>query len=101
VITDDETRDYFGRVVGDRLSAWWVARAEDEIVGYMLIHGEDLDHLYVRPCWQRRGIGSSLLAKAKALSQRRFELWTFQRSGNARAFYEAQGFPPIDCTDGG
>jgi GNAT superfamily N-acetyltransferase len=98
--TDDQTRDYFGRVVGDRPSAWWVARVEDEIVGYMLIDGEDLDHLYVRPGWQRRGIGSSLLAKAKALSPRRLELWTFQRNGNARAFYEAQGFRPIDCTDG-
>lgn len=31
--TDDETRDYFTRVVGDRPSAWWVARIGDEIVG--------------------------------------------------------------------
>jgi hypothetical protein len=28
--TDDETRDYFGRVVGDRPSAWWVARVGNE-----------------------------------------------------------------------
>jgi GNAT superfamily N-acetyltransferase len=98
--TDDETRDYFGRVVGHRPSAWWVAQVRDKIVGYMLIDGENLDHLYVRPGWQRRGIGLSLLAYAKRLSPRRLELWTFQRNSNARAFYEAQDFHAVDCTDG-
>jgi ribosomal protein S18 acetylase RimI-like enzyme len=97
--TDDETRVYFGRVVGDRPSAWWVGRVRDEIVGYILIDGEKLDHLYVRPAYQCRGIGLSLAAKAKALSPRRLELWTFRRNGNARAFYEAQGFHAVDCTD--
>jgi ribosomal protein S18 acetylase RimI-like enzyme len=63
--TDDEMRDYFARVVGDRPSAWWIARVEDQIVGFMLIDGEDIDHLYVRPGWQRRGIGLSLLNRAK------------------------------------
>jgi len=98
--TDDETRDYFRRVVGDRPSAWWVARVEDEIVGFMLIDGEDVDHLYVRPGWQRRGIGLTLLNKAKALSPQRLELWTFQRNSGARAFYEAQDFRAVDFTDG-
>lgn len=99
-ITDDETRAYFGRVVGDREAAWWVAQIGGEIVGYMLIDGADLDHLYVRPSWQRRGIGLSLLTKAKALSPLRLELWTFQRNANARAFYEAHGFRAIAYTDG-
>jgi GNAT superfamily N-acetyltransferase len=66
----------------------------------MLIDGEDLDHLYVRPGWQRRGGGLSLLTKAKALSPRRLELRTFQRNINARAFYEAQGFCAVAYTDG-
>jgi ribosomal protein S18 acetylase RimI-like enzyme len=98
--TDEETRDYFDRVVADRPSAWWVARVGKEIAGYMLIDGENLDHLYVRPGWQRRGIGLLLLSKAKALSPRRLELWTFQRNTNARAFYEAQGFRAVAYTDG-
>jgi hypothetical protein len=29
--TDEETRDYFARVVGDRPSAWWIARLEKEL----------------------------------------------------------------------
>jgi len=98
--TDAETRDRFTRIVGDRPAAWWVARDEGQIVGYMLIAGESLDHLYVRPDRQRRGVGLSLLSKAKALSPRRLELWTFQRNTGARAFYEAQGFHAVEYTDG-
>jgi GNAT superfamily N-acetyltransferase len=98
--TDDETRDYFRRVVGDPPAVWWVPQVGDEIVGYMLIDGEDLDHLYVRPGRQRRGIGLSLLNKAKTLSQHRLLLWTFQRNTNARAFYESQGFRSVECTAG-
>ena len=98
--TDDETRDWFARIVGDRLAAWWIARVEREVVAYMLIDGENLVHLFVRPGWQRRGVGLSLLNKAKALSPRRLELWTFQRNANARAFYEAHGFRAVECTDG-
>src|SRR4051812_17162424 len=78
--TNDETRDYFARAVGDRPAAWWVATIGDQLVGYMLIDGENLDHLYVRPGWQRRGIGLALLRKAKELSPQRLQLWTFQRN---------------------
>jgi len=98
--TDEETRDYFVRAVGDRTSAWWVARLEEKVVAYMLIAGESVDHLYVRPGWQRHGIGLSLLNKAKALSPHRLELWTFQRNNGARAFYEAQCFRAVAFTDG-
>jgi len=66
----------------------------------MLIDGDNLDHLYVPPGWQRRGIGLSLLTKAEALSPQRLELWTFQRNANARAFYEAYGFRAVAYTDG-
>jgi GNAT superfamily N-acetyltransferase len=98
--TDDDVRAYFVRAVGDRPSAWWVARVEDQVVGFMLIDGQDIDHLYVRPGWQRRGIGLSPLNKAKTLSPQRLELWAFQRNTNARAFYETQGFRAVAYTDG-
>jgi ribosomal protein S18 acetylase RimI-like enzyme len=58
--TDDETRNWFARIVGDRPSAWWVARQGRRVVGYMLIDGEYLDHLYVHPEAQGCGIGSAL-----------------------------------------
>lgn len=98
--TDDETRDWFARMVGGRSGAWWVARVENQIVGYMLIDGEKLNHLHVRPGSQRRGVGLCLLNEAKAMSPQRLELWTFQRNSNARAFYETQGFQAVEYTDG-
>lgn len=98
--TDDETRAYFARVVGDRPLAWWVIRRDGYVAAYILIDGENLDHLYVLPRWQGHGLGSALLDKAKALSPDRLLLWTFQRNGKARAFYEARGFRGIKQTEG-
>jgi len=98
--TDDHTREYFARVVGDRPQAWWVARHKCRVIGYMLVDGESLDQLYVSPCWQGQGFGSALLDKAKTLSPDRLVLWTFERNERARAFYEARGFRRIDQTEG-
>lgn len=98
--TDDETRDYFAQVVGDRPLAWWVVRHQGQVVAYMLIDGEDLDHLYVSPPWQGYGFGSALIDKAKALSPNRLVLWTFQRNERARTFYEARGFRSVAQTEG-
>ena len=98
--TDDETRDYFARVVGDRPGTWWVAHHEGRMVGYMFIDGERLEHLYVRPDSQRQGVGAALLDRAKALSPGRLELWTFQRNTGARAFYASRGFRVIEYTAG-
>jgi putative acetyltransferase len=47
-----------------------------------------------------RTVGLSLLDKAKALSPTAASALDFQRNANARAFYEAQGFRAVECTDG-
>jgi GNAT superfamily N-acetyltransferase len=98
--SDDSTRAWFAKLVGDRPLCWWVARCEEQVVGYMRVVRDELDHLYVRPDWQRRSVGLALLNKAKLLSPTGLALWTFQRNTNARAFYEAQGFRIAGCTDG-
>jgi GNAT superfamily N-acetyltransferase len=98
--TDDETRDDISGAVGDRPRAWWVVRHQGQVAAYMLLDGEDLDHLYVSPDWQGHGFGTALLDKAKKLSPDRLLLWTFQRNEKARAFYEARGFRSIAQTDG-
>lgn len=98
--TDDETRDYFARTVGTGPTQCWVARHDGQVAGYMPIAGEDLDHLYVRSGWQRRGIGLALLTYARTLSPQRLTRWTFQRNAPARAFYEAQVFRAVESTDG-
>ena len=51
------------------------------------------------PTAQRRGIGTDLLDVAKSKFAR-LQLWTFQRNGQARRFYEARGFVLVEETDG-
>lgn len=97
--SDGETRDWISDVVMVR-SNMWVVVLDDKIVGFLAIVGDQLDHLYVRPGYYRQGIGDRLLAKAKEISPRRLQLFTSQRNGRARAFYEARGFVPIDLGDG-
>jgi ribosomal protein S18 acetylase RimI-like enzyme len=98
--TDDETRVWFAGCVGDQSAAWWVARRDGRVIGYMLIDGEELDHLYVHPDSQGQGVGTALLHKALSLSPRRVLLATSQRNTRARAFYEKHGFRATDFTDG-
>ena len=74
--TDVETRDCFARMVANRPQEWWVVRHQGQVVAYMLIDGDNPDHLYVAPDWQGLGFGSALLAKAKTVSPRRLVLWT-------------------------
>ncbi|MEM9811030.1 MAG: GNAT family N-acetyltransferase [Pseudomonadota bacterium] len=78
----------------------WVARSGGGIVGFMTLDGKDIDQLYLHPGHLRRGIGSALVAHAKAQSPERLELVTFQKNEAARAFYEAQGFVPFRFGDG-
>ena len=97
--TDGESGK-FARVVASRPLAWWVVPHQGQVVAYMLVDGEKLDHLYVAPGWQGFGFGSALVAKAKTLKPRRLVLWTFQRNERARQFYEAHGFRSIAQTEG-
>jgi ribosomal protein S18 acetylase RimI-like enzyme len=98
--TDEETRVWFAGCVGDPPAAWWVARLGGRTVGYMLIDGEDLDHLYVHPDSQGHGVGTALLRKALSLSPRRVVLATSQRNTYARTFYENHGFRVTHFTEG-
>ena len=78
----------------------WVAEMAGQLAGYLALKGTEVEHLYVAPRWQSRGVGSSLLSKAKELSPGRLRLYAFQRNARARAFYEARGFVAIAFSDG-
>jgi ribosomal protein S18 acetylase RimI-like enzyme len=98
--TDDEHRAFIADVV---LPQHDVVVAEDagRIVGFVaMAHGDVVDHLYVHPDHQDRGIGSALLEEAKRRMPAGFRLWVFQQNQKARRFYERHGLVVVELTDG-
>ena len=78
----------------------WVAAQDKVIDGFIAFRTGWLDHLYVRPEHQRRGVGKGLLAVAMKTPMP-LRLWVFQRNTAAVSFYRARGFREIERTDGG
>jgi len=96
--TPEEDRVFFGAVVeGQEV---WVWDEDGRLMGFAALGDTVLNHLYVEPAEQTRGIGAALLAQAKLRRDRGFRLWTFQRNANARRFYERRGFHVVELTDG-
>ena len=81
-----------------------VAEEDGVVVGFAAVgvrDGEDfLQHLYVAPAFQGRGIGDALFAKAKRLRPNGLKWWVFQRNERARGFYERRGAVVVELTDG-
>jgi putative acetyltransferase len=77
----------------------WGACVGPTIEGFIAFREHWIDHLYVLPEAQGRGLGSALLEQARSAFPH-LSLWTFQRNRQARAFYEAKGFLLVEETDG-
>ncbi|HZH51123.1 MAG TPA: GNAT family N-acetyltransferase [Microvirga sp.] len=96
--TPDEDLAFFRNEVFP-LSVIWLAEAGEDLVGFAAVSEGWLDHLYVHPSWHGRGVGSTLLERAKE-GNPQLDLWTFQRNAQARRFYEHRGFRLVELTDG-
>jgi GNAT superfamily N-acetyltransferase len=77
----------------------WLAEAEGRLIGFAAARLDWLDHLYVDPAWHGCGVGQALLSAVRN-DRPELNLWTFQDNGQARRFYERQGFRLIATTDG-
>jgi ribosomal protein S18 acetylase RimI-like enzyme len=86
-----EDRDYFRDHMLLENQVFVVESAEVP-VAFMAMRAEFIDHLYVDPDFQNRGIGKMLLDYARQLSPGHVWLYTLQINMNARAFYEKNGF---------
>jgi ribosomal protein S18 acetylase RimI-like enzyme len=98
--TDDETVDFITNTVMAEQEVS-VAEVGGAIAGFVATsHGDHLEHLYVHPDHQGRGIGSALLERAKARMPGGFRFWVFQENAPARRFYERHGCRVVELTDG-
>ena len=73
----------------------WVAERDGAVVAFMAVSPGWVDHLYVAPEWQRRGVGSELLGWAMSRMDE-IRLHTHQANAPARAFYARHGFAEIE-----
>lgn len=94
--TPDEDRTFFERVVANQAV---LAAFDDSLVGFCAFRVAWIDHLYIDPAAQGKGIGTALLAAALA-DQAEVSLYTFQRNHAARRFYAKYGFAEIALSDG-
>ena len=74
-----------------------VATAGPEIVGFLTLHEDKMEQLFVAPGMQGKGIGKRLLDFAKAARPNGFHLTTALESGAGR-FYEREGLTRGETT---
>ena len=70
----------------------FVVESEERPVAFMAMRDDFIDHLYVHPDYQNRGIAKDLLNFARQRSPDHLWLYTLQINMNARGFYEKNGF---------
>lgn len=96
--TDAETRAFIAQLVAEREA--WLAALDGVAVGFVVVGEGWVDHLYVDPLAQNAGVGSRLLAHAKARQPQGLRLWVFQANAGAQRFYVRHGFMLERRTDG-
>lgn len=70
----------------------WVAARSEQALGVIALEAPWIRQLAVFPEFQRQGVGTALLRKARERSPAELRLFTFRRNEPARAFYEKHGF---------
>ena len=98
--TDLEVVEWIKEVVLRQSSATLAVSGDDEAGGFASVRSGVLEHLYVSPQLQDRGLGTLLLATAKEESPLGLRLHVFQRNLSARRFYEQRGFKLVELRDG-
>jgi ribosomal protein S18 acetylase RimI-like enzyme len=96
--TPEEDRAHFTRLVAEH--EVWVAERYGRIVGFAVIQGDELTHLYVEPEEHGRRVGTALLDLVKQERPEGFRLWVFQKNLRARQFYERRDCRLLELTDG-
>jgi ribosomal protein S18 acetylase RimI-like enzyme len=98
---DEQTGAFITHVVLPQCRVWVAESSQiGEVVGFAALEDDLLEHLYLRPDFQRQGVGTQLLDEARAASPAGLTLRVFTRNTAARAFYKRHGFDQLDENDG-
>lgn len=74
----------------------WVAESTSRLLlGFLAFNAPWIRQLAVFPSFQRQGIGTALLEKARVWSPVELRVFTFRRNTAARSFYEHHGFTAV------
>jgi ribosomal protein S18 acetylase RimI-like enzyme len=95
-----EHRRWIGEGLLPNQEVWIAEDGEGTFLGWASLSSGELNHIYVRPEFQSRGIGGAMLAHVMERMPDGFVLWTFQKNEGARRFYERHGFRVVKLTDG-
>jgi len=83
----------------EKLPTWDFARVvewEGRVEGYLGCRGDHLDHLFLAPVIQRRGLGRTLAAAHLDRGLRPVTLTVFEENRPARRLYESFGFRTVE-----
>jgi len=73
----------------------WVFEDDGKVVGFIALIGNEVGAIFVHPSQQRKGVGQSLMDKAKEL-RGELEVEVFVKNAIGRAFYTKYGFEPLE-----
>ena len=96
------TLEHFRRRVPPRIPSTTVAVAGTQVVGFVNVHDDEVEQLFVAREARGTGVAAALLRHAEAAIARRADVaWLAVANGNARArrFYERQGWADVAAID--
>nr|WP_254438011.1 GNAT family N-acetyltransferase [Ruegeria arenilitoris] len=92
-----ETIAFCGRMIDQ---GWvTVAEADDGVIGFLALNGDDIHSLYLTSAARGQGVGQRLLQHAKS-RRAQLSLFAFQANLGAQRFYERNGFAEVARSDG-
>jgi GNAT superfamily N-acetyltransferase len=97
---DDDVRTWLATELLATREVWVATEPDGRVVALLALSDDMIDQLYVAPDRIGSGIGSRLIATAKARRPDGLDLYCFQVNTPARTFYEHHGFVIVAMGDG-
>lgn len=97
---DDDVRTWLATTLVSTREVWVATEPDGRVVALLALSDDMIDQLYVTPDRIGTGIGSRLIATAKARRPDGLDLYCFAVNSRAGTFYEHHGFVAIATGDG-